>query len=363
MIVILNKVSLLLSIVYSSLTDMKHLLYLSLILPFTLFSAPSKLNEYYKYIDSAELKIVENNFSKALQYYYKANKIRPMFGVDLKNAAIAAAKIDNLDDVLYFSKKLLEKGYDIENFNTPKSNLNKYYKEIKNHCQSIKILSSIIPEYRDILISMVNADQKFLNTKENRNLFKDSIDAIFAANAKKLLSLIAVYGFPSEERVGINEEGDPAVIFIHQRGGEKNTVVNFSGVLKTAVLKGECYNKSGALLIENAEAKQGRIYNCISLMRGSYDTFIYVNNPNEHFVKKDTTFFTKWGAESISDSTKNKFDERRAELFLDSVDNSYKKAVYQIQHPEFSLGNRDSGLTIKWNNYSNFLYMYNNFDK
>ncbi len=342
---------------------MKLLFIIFSFIPFVLSASPQSLVDYYKNIDSAEMLIVGNNFDKALLFYHKANKIKPLFSVDLKNAVTAAAKTGKVKEVLFFSKKLVQIGYKIEGFNTLSSELKSYYQKIVRHCHNVRLLKSINLTYRDSLTIMVNIDQSLLKSPETRKIYKDSIDIIFASNALRLVNMINRYGFPSEEKIGINSESDPAVIIIHQRGGEKNQQINFSNIVKSAVLKGEYYNKTGALLIENAEGKQGRIYNCLSLMRGSFDTVVMVQNNFGELMKKDTTFFTNWGAELISDSTKNKFDERRKELYLDIVDNAFKKAVYQLLHPEFNLGNRDSGLTIKWKNYLNFLYMYNNFSK
>jgi hypothetical protein len=338
-------------------------LLLSIVFGFSLIAIANAQDvaNYYRLVDSAELAIVENNFSESVKFYYKAEKIRPMFGRDLHNAAIAASKVNDLNNVIFFTKKMAEKGYDLSNFKNSKSGLQKFYNEIVRACQSVRLLPSINKKYCDTLQKMIKLDQEFLKPPEFRKANKDTIDKIFIGNAMKLVQLIYLYGFPSEERIGIDTIADPAVLMIHQRGGEKNRVVDFSNIVRTAVLNGELNNKTGSFLIENSEGKLGLIYNCLSLMRGSFDTFVMAKSPSDVLVKKDTTYFTNWGTDPISDSTKNAFNKRRKELYLDSVEDSFKKAVFQNSHPEFNLGNRDSGVTIMWRNYANFLYMQNNF--
>jgi len=336
----------------------KIIFFLSLV-PFIGLSQQKSVKEYYEKINKAELNIIKENYALSLSLYGQAFKLHDPFGIDILNAAIVAAKINNDNEVKNDFNRLQSKGFDV---NSLKQNpvFTNYFK--KNYIAVKATISNKINViYRNRLLEMVEADQKFLKSKESRKIYKDTINKIFQNNARELVFLIQKYGFPSEEKVGIGVNNISNIVFaiiVHQSAGEKQ-VINFSGYLKHAILSGNFDNRQGSYLIEASEGRLNLLYNPLSLMRASYDTFILIKDPNGLTRKKGTTFYTKWGFDKLTDSAILKFDMARNQLYLDSVSESFKKSVFNISNMEFALGNDDSGITYQRTKYAEFLHMQN----
>lgn len=324
-------------------------------------SNTDKTRIYYTFTNSAENCIIKDNYKEAIQFYYEAAKIKKLLGPDILNALLASAKLNSKGDILFFSRCLIEKGVLIASLKEY-SLLKPFIDTIKAANTNTPLLSSINLTYRNELKEMIERDQKYLKSTESRRQYKDTIDKIFKANALRLVSLIKKYGFPSEELVGLSANNISTIclpIIIHQSSGDKQ-VVNFSDYLALAIKQGDFDNRLGSTLIELCNGSQNMIYNPVSLVRARFDTFVISKSASTgELIKKDTTWFSSWGTEKISDSTIKAFNQRRKELFLDTVEESFSKSLFNHQNKEFILGSRDNGLTIQFKRLEDFIHMKN----
>ncbi len=341
---------------------MKSALLFILILPFFVHANNPSLKQYYQLIHHAEMSIVKNDYGAALKYYRDAGKHHYLFSVDLHNAAVVAAKAKVTKDLLFFCKGLFERGLEVSYLNSGEDSLvfAPYQKQILSLSQQVPMLKSINRKYRDEILDMVRRDQQFLKSTQMRKQYADTIKKIFDANAKRLLELIDQYGYPSDELTGIPLGGLGCVahvIMMHQAFGS-NPVYDFSDLVKQAVLQGKQDNRTGSVLYEATSGV--RNYNQFSLIRGRYDSAVQIQRADGSYVQETNTLYTHWGIESIKMEDIQQCNQRRAEWYMDTIQDAFKKFMYNSENKAFILGNANAGLTIGFGNYKDFLHMKNN---
>jgi hypothetical protein len=82
-----------------------------LVLPLLTSASPRTVKAYHKFVNNAELAIVESDFNKAATYYDSAFHLsEKAFGQDFYNASISAIKANRLSKALSYCKALARKG-------------------------------------------------------------------------------------------------------------------------------------------------------------------------------------------------------------------------------------------------------------
>ena len=318
---------------------------------------------YYGLVNKAELALVNSENKVALKLYEDAFRIRKYgFANDYFNAALLSAIIgDNKKTYNYF-KELSKLGLDPRTFKSIEILKNFW---LSKYGLKAELLDSITPkiynsEYRFTVLKLVERDQLFRNKKNAYTLYKDTINSIDKENIQILLSLISKYGFPSERLTGLNRNGlglPAATLIIHQNL-RKDRIFDFSQILKNAVYSGDFKNKDASYFIEGNTGRLNGIYNPYSLMRASYDSSLISLDKSGTQIKKDSTFYTKWGYSKLPDSSAIKMELNRSDLFLEPLADALKKDIFRLTlYPDFALGAPDSGVTWRRVRFSEFIFM------
>ncbi len=321
------------------------------------------LVRYYDLIDKAEQSLVNENYNSALNLYDKAFRIyKNSFAADLYNSALIASISGKYNKTYKYLAELSKLGLDPNSLKELKM-LNGFWNS--SYGKKAEVLDSLTPktydvEYRNTILELEEKDQHFRRMKNSYKLYMDTINSIDKENVDVLLNLIKTKGFPSERLTGVSRNGIklPALVIIIHQNNRKGRVYNFSEIIKNAAFSGDLRNTTASYYIEGATGTRGGIYNPFSLIRGSYDSSFIVLDKMGNQIKKDTTFYTKWGYSKIEDSILKKNELNRSSLHLENTQLALKKDIFRMtKYPELVIGSPDSGLTFRRTKYSEFLYM------
>lgn len=175
-----------------------------LILLFLLLSSCSRQMisnaSYFKTINKAELAIIKGNIKKSNQHYKKAFKNNEKgYAEDYYNGLKSALIVGDIDFAYYNANCLAEKGICrdfFEQFDPLKKDEVKW-QQLMQTVDSSGINLNL--EYRRVLEEMFSIDQTVRFDRKNR----EEIRRIDSLNYEKFKELISLYGFPTEEAIGI----------------------------------------------------------------------------------------------------------------------------------------------------------------
>lgn len=233
------------------------------------------VEKYNKFIDSAELNILNKKYVEALGYYFEAeNNIGIPMAFDMNNALITTVHLEDWDNAIYWSKKIISKGinpsfFEKKIFNKLKSTnewgkfnkeINIYYENFektKNKVliDSLRILNKI-DQQQYCLIPSGKID---LSDAFSKTVFIDSL----------LSRLIKNRGFPSEEKIGVSISNgntiDPLPIFFsllrHSYQSNSNLLENdYKNAVEKGLLSQEVYNNLFLMDKSNYLAIDCKIY-------------------------------------------------------------------------------------------------------
>ena len=167
-------------------------------------------NSYNYFSSTAELKITQDSFGKALNLYKEAfTLVRKPLKRDLYNAAVCSAILKDTDFCYFTTKQLLLKGLRCKDFQR-----NKIFKVFR---KSLKWKLLLIQEdsFRSIyerglnkvvikeIADMDRRDQEVRwHYPRLRKIQKDTLRIIDSINCNKFLKICSLSGFPSEELIG-----------------------------------------------------------------------------------------------------------------------------------------------------------------
>jgi hypothetical protein len=171
----------------------------------------NKWRDYYAFIDSAEIYVVDSMYQNAMSYYNKAFVLvdKP-YGKDLYNAALCSNNIGAYKITTNLLNKLVDKGITKDYFEG-----NKYLTNYRNS-ESWKVFLNGYEAHRDTLrkyknldlrkqlSKMVSRDQYFARLK-NTPGYGDSVFLVTDQNIKDIIRIIHDNGFPDENLIGLDE--------------------------------------------------------------------------------------------------------------------------------------------------------------
>ena len=172
-------------------------------------------DKYYEFVSNAESNIIDGNYKTANSSYLKASKVnKNMYGIDVYNALICSVYLKDWESVNFWSEKLLKKGIKKSFFSA--SIYNQYkktkqweklekkidYYEIKGNQDLALIakLDSLLIEDQKEYCGIPIGETTYDEAKQTTN----SID-------EKLLQIIDKYGFPDEEKIGLEVYQDTLI--------------------------------------------------------------------------------------------------------------------------------------------------------
>jgi len=328
------------------------------------FAQKDSIKLYYQNLNKAELAIVDSNYVNALKYYDTAFcfKKNP-FGRDLYNATLTSIMIKSYPRALAYLEKLFSLGFNLKTLDT--INICKDFlassfgKVARKKHKELNVTYN--RKYRSEIKKMLHNDQ-FFRVKENGyERFGDTIRMIDRQNVEHLLKLITKYGFPSEDKIGIDPENIMQPLFyvlvFHQNSGARYQTFNYSAILKTAILKGELRNNVGADLMQGADGV--RDYDAFGLVMAKFDTSVSEINDAGLSIKKVTSFQTNWGYFKIDDTEQIKINQKRQLIFLEPLEQNLKKMAYSLKTNVF-LFDCNAKSIFKYSTYKDFTHAKEN---
>ena len=180
-------------------------------------SAPlsEKIN-YYKVINQAENHIMNLNYIEASKKYDQAFKLKSkMFGLDLYNALLCNLYLKDWKNCEFWASKLLDKGIDIQFFIANRFNEFRKTEEWLNlQIKYAKSKAKVNSFYKRQLDSLVVEDQKSYCLIQTGDLIYNDVKVNTVVIEDRFASFINSYGFPNEERMGINVVNDTLISFV-----------------------------------------------------------------------------------------------------------------------------------------------------
>jgi hypothetical protein len=350
---------------------------------------------YHPIINEAELAIVDTNYHEALSFYNEAfTNVKKPFAKDYYNAAICATLIGKMPVVFDFLEKIVEKGYQVENFRH-----DFFFKNVADTCvqwanfekQAKLIKPQINTELRDSLRAMYRLMANPPTTPitaELRNYFKENskdrkwmpvdsllyvndmpknlmnqIDSLRKLNAMKgaditrdkfliVLKILEIHGFLDENILGLNQifqansQGPP---FRSTPGSSylyENTLVgdilmfssfqqrvdktDTSPIVKQAIREGKVHPSIIRSLIEYSTDEPCTMGRVLVMQFRLEDN---MNCPDSDWGAKKEKFY--WKKEKSATLSEIEINERRQNLGLERLEDAYRKAFFKSRPTPF----------------------------
>jgi len=297
-----------------------------------------KLKPYYENTHKAENYILNNRLDSAHIYFRNAfSYVAKPFARHLYISSIVNLKLRKFKEVSASLVSLLELGMPFEKIKV--SEIFSEYLQSKEGKILVrrhkKIKHTYDPAYRLRIRQMVEKDQFFRTKSGSYTKYGDSIKKVDRENIDTLLMLIHTKGFPTEQKIGIDENLTFAplfaLLFIHQSSGPLQQY-DFSELLRQNVRNGNIENKDGYYLFNRISG--GMFMNIVNVQYVKIiDSTRSRTNPNNLIVLKTSD----WGYFPLTSKQKEKEDLQRADFFLESFDKGLKKALFALKVKDFDL--------------------------
>jgi hypothetical protein len=277
------------------------------------------LVEYYKYVDTAEMKIVEGKPDDAVQYYMKAFQYKKMpFSIDENRALVLTSKSKPDTNLIRFCmiKDFKYKNY-YDNSDSLVNNLKPYFptldpnffNRMKFILDTVKRENVLYKEVKEAVDSMHEADQEA--RMQNDNTKMEIIDSL---NLKRLMELYKKYGNITDYNTDRNTLEFIRIILYHNHQVEKMHIW-YSTMLK-------------------------------QVMNGSYPARLFIelmtdyyrdehNNENVFGFCQGLALVDKYVIMKLAPSKEKKINNLRAKLMVEPYMNQQKKLVWEFYHPHY----------------------------
>jgi hypothetical protein len=277
------------------------------------------VKSYYEFKNQAEMQIIDSNYGQSLMLYKKAFQYKKPNAFDLYNAMVVSYFLKDSLMAKFTFNQLAAHGLEKDKFEISSyfSNVKEEptYKWITNQYDSLYAvaLSSELPVNAKILDSILDADQRVRKIKKPTAELKFGIISTDISNLKFLKEYIQKHGFLGYDMVGsfekVNEgwfHGLGTLWFVLWHTRNISKILN--PILLKAVKNGE-YNPDEYALIVDMQNPVSVYYNVLprTIDKDKKSTFLPIANSSE-------------------------INKKRAEIFLDKVENYKKKLLYQNEH-------------------------------
>ena len=313
---------------------MKNTFYILLIAIIFSCSKTKEFNseEYFKYINNAELAICDENFEKAISEYEVAfNAIEKPFGKDVFNSALSSQLMNDFEKRDNYLQQIIDNSNELDFVKSVF--VSKYMTESEWN----KLISKREIKYNQALRTEFNEihdrDQLFRPMYETHD---DTINSNRKINLKRILQFADSNGFPSQVELGYSNylRNQPHDIVLHhtaQRRSYDKTVIDLEPILKTAVKNGR-FDPEQAIFYLNFQDDQEKgwfeVYSSWQykhpLLPDSLNNKVWFPKLNEEQIFKVDEKRKEWFANSISEiKTKGNFlNKSNLPFIFSSVRNS-----------------------------------------
>ena len=301
-----------------------------------------ELTEYYRQVNHAELSLIDSNYNAAIHFYEEAfdHKKNP-FIEDRYNFAVCYAidqKYDSCYKQLQFvvdkgtSIKIIQINPGLALFFSTKYGTNLIEYEIQHK----KTYNAI---YRSAIDSLTIMDQLFRKKEGSYSVYGDTIRAIDSMNVIAFNKLVEIYGFPSEELIGVDSSlsGHPQYqsIIIHQQYVRVGRFFNYSEMITNALQQGNIDAHAAAELIDkSAGSDQFGIFDA-GLVKIVLDSTANASsnssNPKSDYKNVPLGYF------KISEEKEKMVNEKRINNGLETISEARQKTIFHLKDPRFLL--------------------------
>lgn len=163
---------------------------------------------YHKTINKAELKVVESDFKKSLEYYQIAfNSVNKPFNKDLYNASLCAVKSGNDSIANMLIRQMILKGTRLKYFKNKsfkRFRKSKFWKQLKqDENRLLEIANQNIN--KKLFSQLKNLDESDQAIRKRRFGYpmSDTIRKVDSINMIKLIRIFDEFGYPDENVLGV----------------------------------------------------------------------------------------------------------------------------------------------------------------
>lgn len=287
---------------------------------------------YYPAIHTAELAIVEGDYTYALKAYEQAFAAVPdPFARDYYNAAVASLKAGETKRTFDYLEQLVLNGVSLDYieqqrvFDTLHTS-RKWRKFVRKYPKRRgKFEETLNKELRADLDELYARDQYFRMAPGGLRVHGDTIRKIETANVKNLLAWIEEYGYPGEHLIGVADtlEQLPRFSIVMQRQTQARKGYDFKDVLTKAVQEGRMAPQPVAYLLDQQAGKNA--YGSKAFAKVKCSNCDAEDTPKHYLVEK------------ISESDLKAINQNRASLGLEPLEDYKKKVRFGLENPDFKL--------------------------
>lgn len=299
------------------------------------------LQTYYSYINKAELALLDSTYSSAINSFNEAFRFNAQpFIKDRYNLAVCYSLtsqhrkcydqltfvVDNGVSVYHLQQRDGLQGFFKSRFGT------KLIAYERDHPRTF------IAAYRAAIDSLVRMDQKFRLMPGGYDVYGDTIRAIDSMNVIAFNKLIALYGFPTEARIGVDSAlglNRPLfnVLIIHQQLGSRGRFWDYTPMMTKAADSGYIEIHAAAEYIWKYSGNDKYGVMNAGLVQLVLDSTGPANSP----MQKSHRIGLPFGYFRIAPEKETTFNQQRSVSGLESLIEARRKTMFVQIEPRFVL--------------------------
>jgi hypothetical protein len=290
------------------------------------------IRQYAHYVNLAELAITDSAYQNAIAYYDSASQfIGSPFAKDRYNKTVCHALTGEFNECRSGLLYLFGKGLDRQMVMDNPAFQGFLTSETGKGLPDLKVELTYNTRLRSVYDSLFAADQLFRRKRPHDYMkhFGDTVNKIDASNVKMMNNLIAEYGWPTEDLIGVNDLGNLKYEFIVIHQSYTFQIYNYTEDILKALEKGLIDINNAAYLISRSNNT-----NDFKCMDAGIITVVY--DPEGTYKQEDLMLYRhKTGFEYMSEEYKLKIEQNRKEFGLEPIDEFRRKIIFSENDKRF----------------------------
>lgn len=321
---------------------------------------PDNLLKYYRLVNNAELSIVDSNYTGAIELYDSAFATEPKveFMKDVYNQAICEILIGNYDTAYLNLQNLIEFGYPIDSIIARQVFYpffdSRFGRKLMRHNQ--KSIETYNIDLRDTYDSLLIMDQKFRSMEGSYDVYGDTIQKIDISNAEKVTKLLNLYGFPSEQLIGVYVHFDYTpmrILILHNNIGSRNGQhMNFTKIIYKAIYSGKIDSRLCPQLLMGSTGNDYFGFEYSGVIRHGMESEYQLGNLD--------SLYTDWGYYKLDSELEEELNERREKIGVCTINDTRVKALFNMRDKRFYLAEPANKRNTLWLYREDYINAMNN---
>lgn len=273
---------------------------------------------YYPLIRKAEISITNHAYREALQFYKQAfSEINHSFAIDYYNATLCELQLQAYSKAGKYAGKLMDKGVDTLFFQSPVFEALRTHKKWDKQLQTYpairaKYISRIDTSLYKEIVSMVENTQSSRRRKDDYSSYREEIRRADSANMSRIKQIIAQFGYPDENLIGIHDNNffaSPLSVII-LRHHYQNGYTDLPDILLEQVKRGKLSAREYA----------------------QYEDINLATYKDTYFTKLDTSIIIE---QKLVKETINWINQKRISIGLEPLDEWKRKILFELNETLF----------------------------